>query len=160
MSKNRFPFEADESTDVPLWVQLRQRLIFLIETGYFEPGEKLPTVRGLAAEISINYNTVNKAYLSLVSDGYLRSKRGSGVYVRDLDGEVDNEFIQEVETMIDDFIEACRDLGLALDDIEARVRRRISEKKAQENADCADDEFVNSKVIEMEEYSRMKKRMR
>ena len=69
-----FPFEVDTTTDVPLWVQLRQRLIHLINSGYFKPGDQLPTVRGLASEISINYNTVNKAYLSLVSDGYLESR--------------------------------------------------------------------------------------
>ena len=77
-----FPFEVDESTDVPLWVQLRQRIMHLISTGYFKPGDKLPTVRGLAQDISINYNTVNKAYLSLVSDGIdarawrVRARRG------------------------------------------------------------------------------------
>ena len=80
MEKGAFPFEVDETTDVPLWVQLRQRLVYLINTGYFKPGDQLPTVRGLASEISINYNTVNKAYLSLVSDGYLESTRGRGVW--------------------------------------------------------------------------------
>ena len=33
-----FPFEVDSTTDVPLWVQLRQRLIYLINSGYFKPG--------------------------------------------------------------------------------------------------------------------------
>ena len=69
-------FKVDETSDVPLWVQLRQRIAYLINSGVLKPGEKLPTVRGLASEISINYNTVNKAYLSLVSDGYLESTRG------------------------------------------------------------------------------------
>ena len=79
-----FPFSVDESSDVPLWVQLRQRIMHLISTGYFKPGDKLPTVRGLAQDISINYNTVNKAYLSLVSDGILESARGRGVFVKEL----------------------------------------------------------------------------
>ena len=37
-----FPFEVDSTTDVPLWVQLRQRLIYLINSGYFKPGDQLP----------------------------------------------------------------------------------------------------------------------
>ena len=41
-----FPFEIDATTDVPLWVQLRQRLVYLINSGYFKPGDQLPTVRG------------------------------------------------------------------------------------------------------------------
>ena len=79
-----FPFEVDPTSDLPLWVQLRNRIAYLINDGTLAPGDKLPTVRGLASEISINYNTVNKAYLSLVSDGYLESTRGRGVFVTDL----------------------------------------------------------------------------
>ena len=102
-----FPFEVDSTTDVPLWVQLRQRLIYLINSGYFKPGDQLPTVRGLASEISINYNTVNKAYLSLVSDGYPESTRGRGVA-------------------------ACRDLGLSLDDVQKCMIKKIKQIKKDE----------------------------
>ena len=79
-----FPFEVDSTTDVPLWVQLRQRLVYLINSGYFKPGDQLPTVRGLASEISINYNTVSKVYINLEHDGYVESVRGRGVFVRDI----------------------------------------------------------------------------
>ena len=127
-----FPFQVDESSDLPLWVQLRQRLIYLITTGYFKPGDQLPTVRGLASEISINYNTVNKAYLSLVTDGYLESTRGRGVFVRDLDVEAGEEYNQELETLMDDFIEASRELGLSYDDTLARISLRIKQRKYSE----------------------------
>lgn len=124
-----FPFEVDTTTDVPLWVQLRQRLIYLINSGYFKPGDQLPTVRGLASEISINYNTVNKAYLSLVSDGYLESTRGRGVFVRDLDAEIDDEYTKEVDGVLNDCVAACRDLGLSLDDIHKCMTRKIKQLK-------------------------------
>lgn len=127
-----FPFEVDETSDVPLWVQLRQRLIHLINTGYFRPGDRLPTVRGLAQEVSINYNTVNKAYLSLVSEGYLESARGRGVFVRDFEQEVGEEHAQEVDGIVDDFIAACRGLGLSLDDVQLCVARRVAALKKEE----------------------------
>lgn len=127
-----FPFEVDATSDVPLWVQLRQRLIYLINSGYFKPGDQLPTVRGLASEISINYNTVNKAYLSLVSDGYLESTRGRGVFVRDLDAEVDEEYTQELDVILGDCIAACRDLGLSLDDVQNHMARKIKQVKKAE----------------------------
>lgn len=132
-----FPFEVDTTSDVPLWVQLRQRLIYLINSGYFKPGDQLPTVRGLASDISINYNTVNKAYLSLVSDGYLESTRGRGVFVRDLDAEMDEEYSKEIERIMDDCVMACRDLGLALDDIGNCMTKKIQQiKKAEGLADA------------------------
>lgn len=127
-----FPFEVDEASDLPLWVQLRQRLIYLINSGYFKPGDQLPTVRGLASEISINYNTVNKAYLSLVSDGYLESTRGRGVFVRDLGAEAGEEFAHELDAVMDDFIDACRDMGLSYDDMLARVTHRVKQRKYEE----------------------------
>ena len=127
-----FPFEVDSTTDVPLWVQLRQRLIYLINSGYFKPGDQLPTVRGLASEISINYNTVNKAYLSLVSDGYLESTRGRGVFVRDLDSEMDEEYTKDVDGIMSDCVAACRDLGLSLDDVQKCMIKKIKQIKKDE----------------------------
>ena len=127
-----FPFEVDSTTDVPLWVQLRQRLIYLINSGYFKPGDQLPTVRGLASEISINYNTVNKAYLSLVSDGYLESTRGRGVFVRDLDAEMDEEYTKDVDGIMSDCVAACRDLGLSLDDVQKCMIKKIKQIKKDE----------------------------
>lgn len=127
-----FPFEIDTKSDVPLWVQLRQRLVYLINSGYFEPGDQLPTVRGLASDISINYNTVNKAYLSLVSDGYLESTRGRGVFVRDLDTEVDEEYTNEIDGVLDDCVTACRELGLSLDDVQKCMAKKIKQIKIDE----------------------------
>ena len=127
-----FPFEVDTETDVPLWVQLRQRLIYLINSGYFKPGDQLPTVRGLASEISINYNTVNKAYLSLVTDGYLESTRGRGVFVKSLESGVGEEYSQEVEGILDDCFSALRELGLSLDDVQRCVELKVKRDKMRE----------------------------
>lgn len=131
--KKSFTFEVDESSDVPLWAQLRQRLIYLIDSGYFQPGDQLPTVRGLAADISINYNTVNKAYLSLVSDGFLESTRGRGVFVRGIasDGEEDVS-TTEADTIVDDCIASCRGLGMSLDDVRRCMLGRIQHAKSLE----------------------------
>lgn len=118
-------FEIDDKSDVPIWVQLRQRIAFLINSGRLKPGEQLPTVRGLASELSINYNTVNKAYLSLVSDGYLESTRGRGVFVTDIASKYDDEQMLELKRIIHEFISTCREFGLEFDDVEKAVAREI-----------------------------------
>ena len=64
-------FEIDESSGLPVWVQLRNRFVYLIKTGYYQPGDQLPSVRSLAAEAAINYNTVSKAYVNLEHAGYV-----------------------------------------------------------------------------------------
>ena len=83
-------FEIDESSGLPVWVQLRNRFVYLIKTGYYQPGDQLPSVRTLAAEAAINYNTVSKVYVNLESDGYVESVRGRGVFVRDIGGKADD----------------------------------------------------------------------
>ena len=77
-------FEIDESSGLPVWVQLRNRFVYLIKTGRYRPGEQLPSVRALAAEAAINYNTVSKVYANLERDGYVESVRGRGVFVREI----------------------------------------------------------------------------
>ncbi len=126
-------FKVDETSDVPLWVQLRQRIAYLINSGMLKPGEKLPTVRGLASEISINYNTVNKAYLSLVSDGYLESTRGRGVFVTDIASQLGDDEFDQVNGIMDDAIAACRELGMGYEDIEKAFARHI--KRLRYNAE-------------------------
>ena len=131
----RLTFEVDPESDVPIWVQLRQRLIFLITSGALQPGDQLPTVRGLASEISINYNTVNKAYMSLVSEGYLESTRGRGVFVCGADAREKDESNREISQLVDDFISACRDLGLSLADVQFMVSRRILQLRRAERGE-------------------------
>ena len=128
-------FKVDEDSDVPLWVQLKNRIAYLISSGYYAPGDQLPTVRALAADISINYNTVNKAYLALKSEGYIESTRGRGAFVRDLDQEVDRKLSTEVDTILDECVASCRDLGLSLDDIRACMDAKMAQLRRVEGAD-------------------------
>ena len=58
-------FVVDESSDLPIWAQLRNRFTFLIRSGSLKEGEQLPSVRSLAAQAHINYNTVARAYRDL-----------------------------------------------------------------------------------------------
>ncbi len=142
-----FPFEVDPTSDLPLWVQLRNRIAYLINDGTLAPGDKLPTVRGLASEISINYNTVNKAYLSLVSDGYLESTRGRGVFVTDLGAKMGAEWEGEADAVLDECIASCRELGMGLDDIERAMSRKIKRLKHDEARERGE---VSARIIDFE----------
>lgn len=128
-------FEVDATSDLPLWVQLKNRIAYLIQAGFYEPGEQLPTVRALAADLSINYNTVNKAYLALKSEGYIESTRGRGAFVRGLGAEIDEEFSVEVDTIVGDCVAACRELGLTLDDVRSCVDAKVRQLKREEGLD-------------------------
>lgn len=113
-------FEIDESSGLPVWVQLRNRFVYLIKTGYYQPGDQLPSVRSLAAEAAINYNTVSKVYVNLESDGYVESVHGRGVFVRDIGGKPkDIRLIADAE--IEDCIQRCLALGMTIDEVALRM---------------------------------------
>lgn len=71
----------DDSSDIPIYLQLRNQIVLGISDGRLAPGEQLPTVRGLAEEIGVNAMTVNRAYQVLKQDGYIVTDRRNGARV-------------------------------------------------------------------------------
>lgn len=67
----------------PLYEQVAEKLAQLIICGALESNAKLPSVRSLALELSINPNTIQRAYVQLEQDGYIYTIVGRGNYVTD-----------------------------------------------------------------------------
>ncbi|MBD8066233.1 GntR family transcriptional regulator [Devosia sp. PTR5] len=65
----------------PIFVQIRQRLIEMILRGSVGEGEALPSVRQIAADLSVNPLTVTKAFEALVDIGVVEKRRGLGMFV-------------------------------------------------------------------------------
>ncbi len=130
--EKKITFEADENSTLPLWVQLRKRIAYLISSGFFEPGDQLPKIRELAADLSINFNTVNKAYLSLQTDGLVKSVRGKGAFVTDLATLQNDEPTDEAEALMDECLRACRNVGLSYDETVSRMHVRAARLKMKE----------------------------
>jgi GntR family transcriptional regulator len=76
-------FRVDPHSHVPPSQQLVDAVLDAIARGELRPGDKLPSVRGLAALALVNPNTVGKAYRDLEHLGATAGKNGSGVFVTD-----------------------------------------------------------------------------
>lgn len=122
-------FSLDDDGDVPIWVQLRDRFVYLIASGFYGPGDQLPSVRKVAAELRISYNTVSKAFMSLEREGHIVTQRGSGAYVAD----AAEESMGGLNSIADSFVRTCSKKGLAPSDISQLVARAIQRS-------CGDDE--------------------
>lgn len=68
-------------SEIPLTVQIAEGIRRQIAAGGLQPGDELPTVRQLAADLGVNLNTVARAYRSLEDDGLLTTVRGRGTAV-------------------------------------------------------------------------------
>ena len=75
-------FLIDPRSGVPLYIQLVDQVKRAVALGTLSPGEQLPTVKALALDLTINPNTVAKAYRELERDGVIETAAGRGSFVR------------------------------------------------------------------------------
>ncbi|MCG5104984.1 GntR family transcriptional regulator [Oceanobacillus alkalisoli] len=73
--------KLDMAGDKPIYIQLKEQVIEGIARGSLRPGDDLPSVRALAADIGINLHTVNKVYQQLRQEGYIQIHRSRGVMI-------------------------------------------------------------------------------
>ena len=124
-------FEIDEKSSIPIWLQLKNRFIYLITSGYYMPGDQLPTVRGLAADVEVNYNTVSKVYMSLEQDGYIQSKRRQGAFVCDVSDKPGVSIASTAEIVTVEYLKRCFELGMSVEDIEEQFSACLENEKAK-----------------------------
>ena len=122
-------FEIDYASGLPVWIQVKNRIAYLIGAGEYAPGDQLPTVRALAVSLDISYNTVNRAYMDLEREGYIVTRKGRGTFVverREVGAAraTDNA----IELLADDLIRTCAHAGMADDDIVALVEVRLAHR--------------------------------
>ncbi len=106
----KLDFESEE----PIYTQLIHQIITSIAKKELLPGERLPSVRSLAADIGINLHTVNKAYQQLRQDGFILIHRQRGVVVNpDGTPKADQTYKEELLKKLHPFIaeSICRDIS-------------------------------------------------
>lgn len=118
-------FRVNDKSEVPIWIQIRKRLVYLIISGKFEQGERLPSVRELSVRLGVNYNTINKVYQDLERDGFIFTKRGKGTYVSDSTEFNMTTVDDEVNILAADLVENALGKGMEPDEIMGLVREKI-----------------------------------
>ncbi len=122
------------SDDIPIYRQLRDRVVAMILEGVLNDGDALPSVRNVAAEYRLNPLTVLKGYQELVDEGLVEKKRGRGMFVNDgarkqLLKDERERFIQQEWPKV---LETIERLGLdaetlLADSVEASAREKAND---------------------------------
>lgn len=116
------------SNDRPIYSQIVEIIKLRIVSGYYPAGEKLPSVRELAAEAGVNPNTMQKAFAELESSGLLTTMRTSGRVVTE-DGELIREAKEAIaKNEVDQFLEKMKKLGYELEEAREFVNRILKEE--------------------------------
>jgi DNA-binding transcriptional regulator YhcF (GntR family) len=74
-------FDIRPSSEIPVYEQIYSQIIFVIASGALDSGAEFPSVRDLADQLTVNPNTIARAYKELAERGILEAKRGLGMEV-------------------------------------------------------------------------------
>lgn len=100
-------FQADR----PIYAQLMEEIKRRIISGVYKPGEKMPSVRDLAAEASVNPNTMQRAFAQLEQEGLLYTQRTSGRFVTEDEARIMDMKNELAKELIRDFWKNMEQLG-------------------------------------------------
>ena len=116
--------------DRPIYTQLLEQIQLYIISGAYPPGEKLPSVRDLAAEASVNPNTMQKALSELERSGLIYSQRTAGRYVTEDVNMISQMKESIAKEKISEFFKQMKELGFKPEETLILIQKIMEEVKS------------------------------
>ncbi len=121
--RSPFRFRLDEHSGVPVYRQIIDQVRGGIASGALAAGDQLPTVRQLAVDLSINPNTVVRAYRELELGGLLESNQGSGTFIRTAEVQSSKqERARQLSQIVSDCVARAGAAGFTVQDLMEELR--------------------------------------
>lgn len=114
---------------LPIYVQIEQQVRALVAAGRLRPGDQLPTIRQLATDLRVNYNTVARAYLDLDREGVISTQQGRGTFVAGLPEEHTARSLRDekLRSILRSSLEEARHLGYEAGEITAVLEGELAQ---------------------------------
>jgi GntR family transcriptional regulator len=124
-----FRFRLDPQSGVPIYRQIIDQVTGGIAAGALHEGVQLPTVRQLAVELSINPNTVIRAYSELEIRGVLNTEQGTGTFIASRHGAAntrrdETERVRLLERFVDEFVARAGSNGFTVEELIGQLQAR------------------------------------
>ncbi|RPI33178.1 MAG: GntR family transcriptional regulator [Chloroflexota bacterium] len=109
----------DFKSHEPIYLQIIEQIKHRLASGELQPGDQLPTVRQLATELRVNFNTIARAYRILDEEGVISTQHGRGTYILEpkLDDGGEQLKQQDLARLTRRFITEAEELGFSLEEI-------------------------------------------
>ncbi len=119
---NPLSFSLDFRSGIPVYVQIVEQVQSHLAQGNLSPGDQLPTVRQLAAELRVNFNTVARAYRMLDEAGLISTQQGRGTYIIDRPNDEQMEILKNksLEAQIERLFTSLKNQGFQPEEVELR----------------------------------------
>jgi GntR family transcriptional regulator len=116
-----FRFLLDGSSGVPPYLQLVHQVRQALLLGYLQEGDRLPTVKDVAADLVINPNTVVKAYRQLEHEGLAGGRPGQGTFITATSTPVAPEAQESLRASLEAWLRAAAEAGMSDDAVTALI---------------------------------------
>jgi len=119
--------DVDLRSHVPIYIQIVERVGHLVGTGMLHPGDQLPTVRQLATDLRVNFNTVARAYRLLDEAGVISTQQGRGTYVLEglSIGQAEELRQAALEGLVRSFLGGAARMAFNADEVENEFQTQI-----------------------------------
>src|SRR3954452_9067898 len=123
LSRSPFQLRLDQRSGVPIYRQIIDQVVGGVAAGTLEGGDQLPTVRQLAVDLSINPNTVIRAYRELEIRGVLETQQGTGTFIGQVKAETrEGERERRLGQLVGDFLARVGAEGFTLEEAIAQLQ--------------------------------------
>jgi GntR family transcriptional regulator len=130
LERQAFQFRLDLKSGVPVYRQLIDQVLVAVASSALAPGDQLPTVRQLAVDLSINPNTVVRAYKELEIRGMLTTQQGTGTFITSKKVKQDEVQRQRrLAQMTAEFVALASSDGYTLQEIIAGLEELRTERR-------------------------------
>lgn len=117
----------DHRSGVPIYIQIMDQVRLAVANGQLQPGDQLPTVRQMAADLRVNWNTIARAYRLLDEAGLISTQQGRGTYIWEKPTPETDELLrrQALQSLTRDFLGQAHQLGCTTAEIETAIKESI-----------------------------------
>lgn len=116
-------------TTRPIYEQIIDYILKKLASGKYYAGSKLPSQREMAKVLSVNPNTVQRAYREMETKDLVETRRGLGTYVTESEEKIEAIRVEMAEELVENFIEEMRALGFKKEEIEQMLDKQFTELK-------------------------------
>jgi GntR family transcriptional regulator len=133
--------QLDFRSEMPIYLQIVEQIETALVTGEIKPGDQLPTIRQLASELNVNFNTVARSYRLLDESGLISTQQGRGTYILDApEEEVQSRLRKEgLKILAQRYLCEAARFGVGAEDALSEIRNQVSAWKAEAKSEPSAD---------------------
>ena len=134
--------EIDFRSGIPIYLQVVERVKERLAAGQLKPGDQLPTVRSLASDLRVNFNTIARAYRIMDDAGIISTQQGRGTYILETPSPEVLGTIRAnaLEDLTRRYIEDAGRLGAAPEELNQILNEQVTRHRATHNLSYAPHE--------------------